>query len=100
MILGDARQSIELFRYFFAAYPTRSTLVLLAITAAALLPLISLVIDADGGGSLVLYVERAFALAGSAPSLGGLVVTDPAALERHVSVAKSYPVVPSLLVSL
>ena len=85
----DIRRSIELFRYFFAAYPVRSTLVLLAITGAALaegvgiaalLPLISLVIDADGIGSLALYVERAFALAGVTPSLGGMLILIVAAV--------------------
>ena len=90
MTFGDTRQSVQLFRYFFAAYPVRSTLVLLALTAAALaegagiaalLPLISLVIDADGGGgTLALYVDRVFALAGSAPSLGGLLVLIVAAI--------------------
>ena len=84
MRFDEARQSVRLFRYFFAAYPVRSSLVLLTLTAAALaegagiaalLPLISLVIDADsGGGTLATYVERVFALAGSAPSLGGLLV--------------------------
>ena len=84
MKFDDARQSVRLFRYFFAAYPVRSSLVLVALTAAALaegagiaalLPLISLVIDADvSGDTLALYVERVFALTGSAPSLGGLLV--------------------------
>ncbi len=80
----EFKQSFRLFRYFFAAYPVRSTLVLVALTAAALaegvgiaalLPLIGLVIGAESaGGALTLYVERVFALAGSAPSLGGLLV--------------------------
>ena len=84
MRFDDARQSIRLFRYFFAAYPVRSALVLLALTAAALaegvgvaalLPLISLVIDSDGGGgTLALYVGRVFALAGLEVSLAGLLV--------------------------
>ncbi len=84
MRFDDTRQSMRLFRHFFATYPARSTFVLLALTAAALaegagiaapLPLIGLVIDSDGGGgTLGLYVERVFALAGSAPSLGGLLV--------------------------
>ena len=90
MKFDNARQSAWLFRYFFAAYPFRSTLVLVALTAAALaegvgiavlLPLISLMIDSDGGGgTLGLYVERVFALAGSAPSLGGLLVFIVAAI--------------------
>ena len=80
----EFKLSFRLFRHFFAAYPARSTLVLVALTAAALaegvgiaalLPLISLVIGSDGGGgTLGLYVECVFALAGSAPSLGGLLV--------------------------
>ena len=83
MKFDDARQSVRLFRYFFAAYPVRSTLMLLALTAAALsegvgiaalLPLIGLVIGADGaGGALMSHVERAFALVGLEPSLGGLL---------------------------
>ncbi len=82
--MGDSlSQFIQLFRYFVAAYPVRSALMLLAMTAAALaegagiaalLPLIGLVIDAGGtGGTLALYVERAFALVGLEPSLGGLL---------------------------
>ena len=81
---GDARQFGQLFRHFFAAYPVRSTLMLLAITAAALaegagiaalLPLIGLVIDAEGvGGTLTAYVEQVFALVGLDLSLGGLLV--------------------------
>ena len=84
MKFDDARQSVRLFRHFFAAYPVRSTIVLLALTAAALaegagiaalLPLISLVIDAEStGGTLTLYVEQVFALAGLELSLGGLLV--------------------------
>ena len=84
MSLGDnLRQTVRLFRYFYSVYPGRSTLMLLAITMAALaegagiaalLPLIGLVIDAGGtGGTLALYVERAFALVGLEPSLGGLL---------------------------
>ena len=84
MKLNNARQSVWLFRYFFAAYPLRSTFMLLAITVAALaegagiaalLPLITLVIDAESaGGALTQYVERIFALAGLDLSLGGLLV--------------------------
>ena len=83
MKFEDARNSARLFRYFFAAYPVRSTLMLMALTAAALaegagiaalLPLISLVVDAEGGGgTMTLYVERVFALAGLELSLGGLL---------------------------
>ena len=84
MKFENIRQSAPLFRYFFAAYPVRSTLILLAIMAAALaegvgiavlLPLIGLVIDAEGtGGTLTLYVEQVFALVGLELSLGGLLV--------------------------
>ena len=84
MKFDDARQSFRLFRYFFAAYPVRSTLMLLAITAAALaegvgiaalLPLISLVIDAEGaGGNMTQYAKQIFAVAGLELSLGGLLV--------------------------
>ena len=85
MILGNtARDTARLFRHFFAAYPVRSSLMLLAITAAALaegvgiaalLPMIGLVIEADGaGGMLTRYVEQVFAFAGQDVSLGGLLV--------------------------
>ncbi len=84
MRFEGTRQSVRLFRYFFGVYPVRSTFVLLALTAAALaegagiaalLPLITLVIDSESaGGTLGHYVERVFALAGSTPSLGGLLV--------------------------
>ena len=85
MIVGKtARDTARLFRHFFAAYPVRSTLMLLAITAAALaegvgiaalLPMIGLVIDAEGaGGTLTHYVEQVFAFAGQDVSLGGLLV--------------------------
>ena len=90
MKFDDARDSVRLFRYFFSAYPLRSTLVLLALTAAALaegvgiaalLPLIGLIIDADGaGGALTLYVERVFALLGQEISLGGLLILIVAAI--------------------
>ena len=82
MIVGNtARVTARLFRHFFAAYPVRSTLMLLAITAAALaegagiaalLPMIGLVIDAEGaGGALTHYVEQVFAFAGQNVSLAG-----------------------------
>ena len=80
----DARQSVRLHNYFFAAYPLRSTLMLMAITAAALaegvgvaalLPLVSLVINAEGAGdSLTHFVEQVFALLGFEASLRGLLV--------------------------
>ena len=85
MIVGNtARDTARLFRHFFAAYPARSTLMLLAITAAALaegvgiaalLPMIGLVIESEGaGGMLTRYVEQVFAFAGEDVSLGGLLV--------------------------
>ena len=85
MIVGNtARDTARLFRHFFVAYPVRSTLMLLAITAAAfaegvgiaaLLPMIGLVIDAEGaGGPLTRYVGQVFAFAGQDISLGGLLV--------------------------
>ena len=91
MIVGEnARDTARLFRHFFAAYPVRSSLMLLAITAAALaegvgiaalLPMIGLVIDAEGaGGALTHYVEQVFAFAGRDVSLGGLLVLIVAAM--------------------
>ena len=85
MIIGNtARDIARLFQHFFAAYPVRSTFMLLAITAAALaegvgiaalLPMIGLVIEAEGaGGTLTRYVEHVFAFAGQDVSLGGLLV--------------------------
>ena len=84
MKFDDASESVRLFRYFFSAYPVRSTLMLLALTTAALaegagiatlLPLVSLVFDTgNAGGTLNSYVERVFALAGLAPDLGGLLI--------------------------
>ena len=91
MIAGNtARDIARLFRHFFAAYPVRSTLMLLAITAAALaegvgiaalLPMIGLVIEAEGaGGALTRHVEQVFAFAGQDVSLGGLLVLIVAAM--------------------
>ena len=81
---GDgAYQLVQLFGYFFAAYPVRSVAMLLAITAAALaegvgiaalLPLIGLVIGVEGGGALTDYVARGFALFALEPALGGLTL--------------------------
>ena len=78
------RQSVRLFRHFFAAYPVRGTLMMLSITVAALaeglgiaalLPLIDLVIEPEGAeGALTLYIAQAFALAGLELSLGGLLI--------------------------
>ena len=80
----DTKQSVRLFQYFFAAFPLRGTLMILSITVAALaeglgiaalLPLVNLVIDADGAeGVLSRYVAQAFALAGLELSVGGLLV--------------------------
>ena len=88
MIFGDGiRQFFELIRYFYAAYPARSTVMLLSITVAALaegigiaalLPLINLVISPEGTegaqGVLMLYVERAFAFAGLKVTIDGLLI--------------------------
>ena len=80
----DVKQSFQLFWHFYAAYPVRSTLMMISVTVAAmaegvgiaaLLPLINLVIDPDGAeGVLTLYAARAFALAGLEYSLGGLLI--------------------------
>jgi len=77
-------QSAKLFRYFYAAYPMRSTLALLLIAVAglaeglgiaALLPLMGMVIDSSGATEgLSLHVARTFALAGLEPSIGGLLI--------------------------
>ena len=77
-------KSFSLFQYFFTAYPWRSTLTLLALTASALaegvgiamlFPLIGLVVDVEGtGGTLTTYVERVFAFIGLDLSLAGLLV--------------------------
>ena len=84
MRVADLRQSAGLLTYFMTAHPVRGALTVLAITAAALsegfgiaalLPLIGLVIDAEGaGGALIPYVEWVFGLAGLEISLGGLLV--------------------------
>ena len=75
------RQAIGLFKYFLAAYPGRSAVMLLLLTMAALaegvgiaafLPLIGQLVD--GGVAGPLPVEWAFALLGPALSLEGLVV--------------------------
>ena len=80
----DTKQSVRLFRYFFAAFPLRGTLMILSVTVAALaeglgiaalLPLVNLVIDAEGAeGVLSRYVAQAFALAGLELSVGGLLI--------------------------
>lgn len=77
-------KSFSLFQYFFTAYPWRSTLTLLALSASALaegvgiamlFPLIGLVVDVEGtGGTLTTYVERVFAFIGLDLSLAGLLV--------------------------
>ena len=87
---GSLRQSLGLFRHFLVAYPGRSILILVALTAAALaegvgiaalLPVIGLVIDSEGAGTAVsLQVERVFPLVGVEPSLGALLVLVVAAL--------------------
>ena len=80
----DTKQSLRLFRHFFAAYPVRGTLMILAtivaalaegLGIAALLPLVNLVVDPEGAESLLtLYVARAFASAGLELSVGGLLI--------------------------
>ena len=83
--MGDsALQLVRLFTFFFAAYPIRSTLMVAAMTVAALsegvgiaalLPMIGLVIDGEGGGGAIAgYVAQLFALAGLEPTLGGLAL--------------------------
>ena len=88
MSLGDgSRQFVQLFVHFYAAYPVRSTLMVLGLALAALaegvgiaavLPLINLVISPEGAegakGALTLYVERAFAFAGVKLSVGTLLI--------------------------
>ena len=80
LLLG---RTIGPFYYFFSAYPWRSALMLLALTAAALsegmgiaalLPLIGLVLGGDGGGALTPYVAQFFALFGQELTLGGLTL--------------------------
>ena len=81
---GDFREFVRLFRLFWAANPGRSNLIVLSITAAALmeglgiaalLPLISLAIDPDSaGGALVFYITQTFALAGLKTSIGALLI--------------------------
>ena len=95
IISNSATESVRLFRHFVAAYPVRSALMLLALTAAALaegvaigalLPLISLVIDAEGsGGMLTAYAEQVFDLVGLELSLGGLLVLIVVALTLKAS---------------
>ena len=88
---GDnLRESVGLFRYFFSAYPWRSTMMLAALTAAALaegvgiatlLPLIGIVIDADAvDGVLTRQVEQLFGLLGMKLSLGAVLVVIVSAL--------------------
>jgi len=81
------RQSADLLRHFFAAYPARSTVMLLSIMAAAaaegigiaaLLPLVSLVITPEGAegtqNAMMFYAKRAFAFVGIKISIGALLV--------------------------
>ena len=88
MVLGSgSRQVTELFRHFFATYPVRSTLMVLALTVGAvaegvgivaLLPLIDLVIAPDESqgttGALMLHIERVFAFAGVELSIEALLI--------------------------
>ena len=78
------RDVAQLVRHFYAAYPLRSTFMVVSLTIAALaegigiaalLPLFKLVISPTGAkGALMLFVERAFAFAGLELSVGGLLV--------------------------
>ena len=84
MVGDSALQLVRLFRFFFAAYPIRSTLMVAAMTVAALsegigiaalLPMIGLVIDGEGsGGAIAGYVAEMFALAGLELTLGWLAL--------------------------
>ena len=91
MWLGsNLRQSAGLMCFFVVAYPGRSTLMLVALTAAALaegigiaalLPLIGLVIESENaGGAVAVQVERFFALLGLELSLGALLALIVAAM--------------------
>ena len=71
---GNLRQSLDLFRHFLVAYPGRSILMLVALTAAALAEGVGIAAPATGdqprdrkrrcGGAVSLQVERVFALVG------------------------------------
>ena len=81
---NNVRELANLVRYFYAAYPLRSTLIVVLVTLAALaegfgiaslLPLIDLVIAPEGARSpLTTYIEQAFALVGLKPTIGTLLV--------------------------
>ena len=86
MVLGS-RQVTELFRHFFATYPVRSMLMVVALTVGAVaegvgiiavLPLIDLVIAPDDArgttGALMLHIERVFAFAGVELSIEALLI--------------------------
>ncbi len=87
MLAGGIRQTVALFRHFYAAYPVRSTLMLVSLTMAAvaegvglaaLLPLLNLVIAPESTESaqsvMMLYVERTFAFVGLEVSIAALLV--------------------------
>ena len=88
MVLAKGiHQFVELFRYFYVAYPVRSTMMLLAITVAALaegvgiaalLPLFNLVIAPEGAagaeGAMMRHVMQAFAFIGVEVSIGALLL--------------------------
>ena len=77
-------QFARFIRHFYAAYPVRSTFMVVSLTIAALaegigiaalLPVFNLIISPSGAkGALMLFVERAFAFAGLELSIGGLLV--------------------------
>lgn len=87
LFANGIRQFAALFRYFYAAYPVRSTAMLLAITVAALaegiglaalLPLLNLVISPEAAegtqDAMMLYVEGAFDFVGLEVTIGALLV--------------------------
>ncbi len=83
MKLKNARRTLHLFGYFFLAYPMRSVLMVVFMLVAALaeglgiaavLPLISLVIDPSSDqGVIGQFVEMVFAIAGFELSIGSLL---------------------------
>ena len=80
----EARQLLDLLRHFYAAYPTRTTLMIVSITVAALaegvgvaslLPLINLVVEPEGvQNALALNFAQVFDYVGLELSIGGLLL--------------------------
>ena len=83
-IAKETRNLLGLVRHFYAAYPIRSTLMVLSIAVAALaegvgvaslLPLINLVVEPEGAQSAVaLKFAQAFDFVGLELSIGGLLL--------------------------